>query len=105
MIKFKYKGIDEGFSRVYYVSRFKDSLLNYCFQDEGEHGGIVFYRCTRDGEPSHPVSFTNKSLSFEFPRAESPLAMAVKNKIIEIMDKHRPMEVIGEYLNQGGSNE
>lgn len=42
---------DNGNCRVYY----KDSHLLYCWQNEGR-SGWAFYRCSKDGEPSHGVA-------------------------------------------------
>jgi hypothetical protein len=53
MILFKFDREDTGFFRVYYRS---DKHL-YCIQNDGYRGQdkFVFYSCSRDGEPSHPL--------------------------------------------------
>lgn len=54
-LELKWKGNDPGFCRVY----FKDQNRNlYCIQDEGysSNTNFVLNICSKDGEPSHPVS-------------------------------------------------
>lgn len=47
----KFHSTDPGYCRVYY----KCERRLYCVQEEG-HGAYEFYRCSTEGEPSHPVS-------------------------------------------------
>jgi hypothetical protein len=54
MAELRFLNEDGGNCRVY----FKRGTALYCWQDEG-YGDSVrfeFYRCSKDGEPSHPVS-------------------------------------------------
>jgi len=48
---FRYE--DTGNYRTYYTKGFN----KYCFQNDGSHGvdNFVFYRCSKDGEPSYPI--------------------------------------------------
>jgi hypothetical protein len=56
-MKFKLHSIDTGFCRVYYTTRNESNeRIIYCIQDNGKEG-VELYRCSRDGEPSHPVKF------------------------------------------------
>lgn len=57
----KFHSSENGFCRVYYTS---ESHNLYAFQDEGSWGRVRFelYRCTRDGEPSYPVSWDGVTL-------------------------------------------
>ena len=45
---------DPGFCRVYYWCTKEGTGPLYCWQDEGAQGWR-FYRCSKDGEPSHEV--------------------------------------------------
>ena len=52
MISFKYHSEHSDFFRTYY----KNGKSLFCFQDDGKmSGGVQFYACTRDGEPSHRI--------------------------------------------------
>lgn len=53
-LRFGYE--DNGNCRVYY----KDGTLLYCWQNEGQQGW-KFYRCSRDGEPSHEVTHHDRT--------------------------------------------
>lgn len=50
MRRFVYHKTDEGNCRVYYTYGRK----RYCFQEEAINQ-FLFYVCSRDGEPSHPI--------------------------------------------------
>jgi hypothetical protein len=69
MEKHKYKFVreDYGNCRIYYRERQK----LFCMQDDGVWGKreVNFYRCSRDGEPSHKVNMPEKS---EFDRYMEP---------------------------------
>lgn len=70
---------DNGFCRVYY--RTKGRLL-YCWQEESA-GRFVYYRCSRDGEPSHevePPAYT--------PRP--PGETAIGRDLIAFLDARQP---------------
>jgi hypothetical protein len=58
--------IDSGYCRVMY----KYNKRLYCLQDEGRSGGVVFYTCSRDGEPDSPIS-TNGYV-FDLPPEHGP---------------------------------
>lgn len=51
MIQLKYLSEDRGFCRIYYRST---NRLLYCRQEDFP-GHYVWYRCSRDGEPSHVI--------------------------------------------------
>lgn len=65
--KFKFVDRNDGLCCVYY----RKGRALYCIQDDGSWGqrNLVFYRCSRDGEPSYRVEFPGKS---QFDRYEEP---------------------------------
>lgn len=58
-MNFKIHSIDSDFFRVYYTTKNElGEKLLYCLQYDGERcGGVKLYRCTKEGEPSHPTPF------------------------------------------------
>lgn len=52
---FSYHSMDPGFCRIYYTYTNAEKKKSvYCFQDEGDRfGGVKFYSCSQDGEPSY----------------------------------------------------
>jgi hypothetical protein len=72
-----------GHCQVTYVSRNdKGQKIVHCLQDNGKNfGGIRLMRCTQDGEPSHPVYFTEHRAMFEKPPGDSDLEIQVRSWI------------------------
>ena len=70
----KLHSIDNGFCHVMYIH----NKRLYCLQDEGRHGGVEFYTCSRDSEPDSPIS-TNGYV-FELP-PEHGSADSIENTV------------------------
>lgn len=68
---------DNGNCRVYYKTASRNL---YCWQLEGPQQ-FKFYRCSRDGEPSHEVKFPN---SLPFPAGET----SIGRELIDYLNKN-----------------
>jgi hypothetical protein len=70
---------DNGNCRVYY----RDGRNLYCWQlDDGRRNTFKFYRCSRDGEPSHGVTAPDAT-----PRA--PAETAIGRELNAFLDTDR----------------
>ena len=73
MTTLKYKFADNGNCRVYYTN---NGCL-YCYQaTDGRYSNFDLLRCTRDGEPSHTVSF--KDLVVERPKGDERIEQELR---------------------------
>lgn len=52
-LTFEYE--EHGFCRVMFSRKFEGKKFYYCWQEEAK-GTFEFYRCSKDGEPSHKVN-------------------------------------------------
>lgn len=79
---FKIIGIDNGFCRVEYSAvNPQGQKVYYCLQDEGVgYGGVICYRCSRDGEPSHQVRYVKDR--FEVPTGDSSIEVTVREYLL-----------------------
>lgn len=67
----KLHAIDNGYCRVYYKD---ENRVLYCLQEERPHL-ILFYECTKDGEPSHIVE---RPHILPMPKGDSVIEVAVR---------------------------
>ena len=83
---FKIYGIDNGYWQITYkIKNGENQHIYYCLQDEGEnYGGVLLYRMTSDGEPSHECKMNNDNFSkFEIPSGDSNIEKVVRNFLNE----------------------
>ena len=75
---FKIHSIDNGYCRVYYNAiNSEGQKLLYCLQDEGDnYGGVICYRCSKDGEPDYPMKYGKNR--FEIPQGNSDIEIVIR---------------------------
>jgi len=77
----KFHSEDNGNCRVYY----KGEKRLYCWQDEGSWGRTYwrFYRCSKDGEPSHEITSPKEMPP---PPGHTPTGRALRDFLL-LMEK------------------
>lgn len=87
LLKFDY--VDDGAARIYYKG---PKGVRYCFQQETSIQDVVFYICSKDGEPDCPAVLSD-TVKVERPVGPSMLVVGVNSYLRRLKGPSRLLPV------------